>query len=311
MKLKPAERKWFLKKRRAFLTFLGGAVGAWGVNAVLDRTSGRIHKALLPEKGAPEKLHTRLDLAFDLFLRSKGRTDFSLPENWTQGPPDVILPDGRKTYGHEAAVLQTIVRFLDRHMLITWDARDEPWSALKNASRVMLASGSSNLDSAGIIGTPESPLFSTKLGDRQIDLTYVIGMGTGELTRLQYNKSVTRNRLAIRNPADAIVVQATGENGIQVDDYLLVTRVPGPSPHTVVTVLSGLHGPGTRAAELLFNNTVSGQDLDELASAIHHEPGQPAYFQAVFRASHFVEVDGSSVPTEIELVTEGCPPVRL
>jgi hypothetical protein len=304
-------RKWLLKERRAFLSFLVGAAGGWIVNATLDKVSGQIHKALLSDSGAPEQLHKRLDLEFELFLRSEGRTDFSLPEDWTAGPPDVVLPNGKKTYGHEAVVLKTIARFLDRHMLITWDVRDKAWNASRDGSRVMLASGSSNLDSARIIGTPAMPFFSTKLRDQQINLAYAIGMGTGELTRLQYHKSVTRNRLAICNPDQAIVVQAAGDCGMQVDDYLLVTRVPGPLPRTVVTVLSGLHGPGTRAAELLFNNTVSGRDLEELASAIDYEPGKPIYYQAVFRASAFTEVDGSSVPTEIELVTEGCPPVRL
>jgi len=174
----------------------------------------------------------------------------------------------------------------------------------------MLASGSSNLATQDVIGTPERPNFSPKIGESRIALPYAIGMGTGKLKRLQYGEHIERSRLAICTSEEKIVAQAEGRHGHQVDDYLLVTRVPGTRPDIVLTVLAGLHGPGTRSAEMLFS-TIRQRDLDELASWIDYKPEHIPYFQAVFRASRFTKVNGSDVPAHLELVTEGCPPRRL
>jgi hypothetical protein len=257
----------------------------------------------------------RASLVYELFLSSETETEFIPPTNWGKGLPDVPLPGGVKTYGHEAAVLKSIANFVGLSVpLETWDIKKNSWLAHQNCSQVMLASGSSNLATRTVIGTPERPMFGCSVGGRAVRLTYSIGMGSGVITRHQYHEQVTRNKLAICKADGSRVLQAEkGPDGFQADDYLLVTRVPGPAPHSVYTVLSGLHGPGTRSAELLFS-ALSSKNLNELASCIGHERGHVPYFQAVFRASklNFSRVEGSQVPVHIELVTsEKCPPVPI
>jgi hypothetical protein len=221
----------------------------------------------------------------------------------------VELPRG-KTYGHEYEVLKAVSAFLSEAP-VTWDIRKEFWPSHASSSQVMLASGSSNRASRVIIGTPENPIFRPTLGDSSPKLAYSIGTGTGILKRWQYGREIERTALAICDETGRRILQAERVNGYQADDYLLVTRVPGPVPGTVFTVLSGLHGPGTRAAELLFRS-IAPSVLEDLASAINLKPGKIVYFQAVFRASAFVrEQFGSSVATKIELVREECPPIRL
>jgi hypothetical protein len=218
------------------------------------------------------------------------------------------LPNGTRTYGHEYEVLRSIVG-LFREEPTTWGGKKESWLAHVDSSQIMLASGSSNLASAEVIGTPRNPRFSIKIGEHVTNLVYAIGAGTGRLKRLQYGREVTVNANTVCT-VNGKIVQAAAQNRYQVDDYLLVTRAPGATPHTVFTVLSGLHGPGTRSAEMLFNR-IPAEELEKLASRIEHKAGTVPYFQAVFRASEFVESNGSSVPTRIELYDEGCPPIRL
>lgn len=249
------------------------------------------------------------DLAFELFLSSKVlRTEVICPSDWAARPPDIEMPNGTRTYGHEYEVLRSIVGMF-RDEPTTWEGKNESWLAHVDSSQIMLASGSSNLASAEVIGTPQNPKFALKIGKHRINLAYSIGAGTGRLKRLQYGREVSVNANTLCTVSGRIV-QAAAQNGYQVDDYLLVTRTPGAMPHTVLTVLSGLHGPGTRSAEMLFNS-IPAEELKKLTRRIDHKPGKVPYFQAVFRASGFVESNGSSVPTKIELHDEGCPPIRL
>jgi hypothetical protein len=274
------------------------------------KLTGSIHGSLMPAKSASfESARRRFELAGDLFLSSSKPTEFLPPADWSGGPPDVQLSDGTKTYGHEFEVLKAVAAFLSTEP-VTWDVRRQFWPAHSGCSQVMLASGSSNRASRVVIGTPEDPIFHPKLGESRPKLAYSIGTGTGTLKRLQYGKEIERTALAVCDETGRAVLQAEHSSGYQVGDYLLVTRVPGPVPGTVFTVLSGLHGPGTRSAELLFR-TVPPAVLEDLASRIDYRRGEIPYFQAVFRGSQFGEQFGSSVATKTELVTEGCPPVRL
>jgi|SRR5580704_12398146 hypothetical protein len=287
---------------------------AWTAFDKAHDLSGRIYKQLLPDDPSKDKglrRPTNRDLAFGLFLSSRAKTEFIPPSDWTHKPPDVPLADGTKTYEHEFEVLRSISSFLGQAP-ITWNESQEPWLAHANASQVLLASGSSNKGTRAVIGTPADPHFSPKIGGSQINLRYSIGMGTETASRLQYGEYIERNRHAILRNDNKIILQAEKLNGQQVDDYLLVTRLPGAMPDTVLTVLAGLHGPGTRSAELLFN-AIPPRDLEELASSIDYKPGDVPHFQAVFRASGFCEdvAAGSHIPTRLELVTEGCPPIRL
>jgi hypothetical protein len=297
---------------RTFLTISVWWV-IWRAHDLVEKLIGTAFNGLLSRKSTQEPLlpdDGRRNLAFELFLSSRApKTEVICPTDWSHKPPDVRLPNGKLTYGHEYAILQSIANFYDQAP-IAWDSKNESWLAHAHSSQIILASGSSNLASAEIIGTPTNPRFSTRLGDFQVNLTYAIKLADGRLKRLQYGEEIERRRHAICDKNKKVIVQADGAGGYQTDDYLLVTRLPGAAPDTVLTVLSGLHGPGTRSAEMLFQ-TVSTMDLGELATTIDHQSGNVPYFQAVFRASRFIELNGSSVPTEIELVTRGCPPIRL
>lgn len=303
----------------AYLSLLGAGVIWHGIHfykkAVLDPLSDRMkvwaHERIVP-KGtiAPKGIHACVDLKFELFLSSKAsRTDCILPTAWSRRPPDHELPGGMKTYGHEAAVLESLLHFIEQGD-VDLEVKEDSWLANTGSSRVMLASGSSNLASQEVIGTPMNPTLRAKLGNSEVSLTYTIGLGDGHVTRKQYGEMIDRTAHCLHGTATGKKLQAEMDSGRQVADYLLVTRIPGPTDGSVYTVLAGLHGPGTRSAELLFNS-VSGSDLEELASKIHHKSGQVTFFQAIFRASKFREVDGSDVPTRLELVTEQFPPVRI
>ena len=260
----------------------------------------------------PQNIIDRASLVYELFLSSEAQTEFIPPTNWGHKIPNVALPGGGRTYGHEAAVLKSIANFVCSSLpLVTWDINESSWLAHRDFSQVMLASGSSNLATRAVIGEPEKPMFISNLNGVAVKLAYSIGMGTGELKRHQYHEEIKRRALAICKADGSPALQAEGSGGWQRDDYLLVTRVPGPAPNSVYTVLSGLHGPGTRSAELLFT-ALSSQNLQRLASYIGHEHGHNPYFQAVFRASNFKIFDGSDVATHMELViSEKCPPVPI
>lgn len=301
--------------RRSVLAFLFGAVvGGFIEESVskpaVDLAKGRILKGLRPEGTtiAPSVLE-RARLAFELFLSSRAPTEFIPPRVWDHAPPDVALGDGTYTYEHEYEVLRSIAGVMSSAP-VTWDVRNDSWLAHTDCSQVALASGQSNEASRWLIGMADSPIWSPKVGERTIELAYSISRGTGRLKRWQYGEEIERHSLAVCNREGRSLAQAQASDGWQQDDYLLVTRLPGPKPNTVLTVLAGLHGPGTRSAEMLFS-AVSARDLEDLASRIGHKSGVVPHFQAVFRASRFQRIRGSDVATHMELVTEGCPPRRL
>lgn len=300
-----------LLDRRAFLTiFIWWAT--WGLLDSGKNLSGVAWDKLFapepqPKGSLPDS--ERRNLAFELFLSSRApQTEVIPPSNWIRRPPDIKLASGGATYGHEYAVLRSIADFYSQAP-ITWDRRSDSWLTHANSSQVILASGNSNLASAEIIGTSREPRFTVKSGDSQIKLTYAVGTGQGKLKRLQYGEEMPFNKNSICGTDGRALLQAEGE-GDQTDDYLLITRIPGQVPNTVSTILAGLHGPGTRSAELLFQ-TIAARELRELSDRIGHKSGGVPFFQAVFRASRFIEADGSKVPTELELVTNICPPVRI
>lgn len=83
-------------------------------------------------------------------------------------------------------------------------------------------------------------------------------------------------------------------------DYLLATRLPNVLGESDVVVLAGLHGPGTAGVEnLLFE--IAPESLEPIAKAA----GPSGYYQAIFRVSGFRVEDGTTIPTEIELVQYG------
>jgi len=247
-------------------------------------------------------------LTYALFLGSGAlKTQYLPPTDWYVKSPDVFLGNDQYTYGHEAEVLRSITRFLCHETLATWvpttiQRRPDPLS-----SHVLLGSGASNRLTRRLIGTPWEPQFEAA----GLKLHYTITQGDGTiLKRCQYYKEHAPKAHAICRSDETRLLQPQVRDGWQQDDFLVVTRMPGNISGTDRTIFAGLHGPGTRSAELLFTS-LSMRDLEHLASAIDFRPGRTPHFQAVFRASHFKELNGSHVPTSIELVTDTCPPLPL
>jgi hypothetical protein len=294
-------------------------LGNWALKKTLDATwdtaqekLGTVYRSFIQPK-RPDGMriqHERLELAYDLFFHSSVRTEFMPPTEWGNQPPDVEL-GGTKTYEHEAEVIRSITNTLYYSQRPeVWNVKDEPWLSHTDCSQVMLASGSSNPATRLILGTPDRPIFSPRVGDFTFKLKYSIAFATGTLRRWQYNNEIERPIMALVNEHGKKLFQPEIKAQRQVDDYLLVTRVPGPTPDSVLTVLAGLHAPGTRSSELLLNG-IAPSELQKLASCVDHRPGPVSYYQAVFRASGLEKRAGSDVASRLELVTEGCPPWRI
>src|SRR5664280_1377104 len=108
-------------ERRSFLAFLGGATShtLWETYK-----SGIVDPLVEPLKcwvagslswgaiATPQTIHQRPELVWDIFFSSRLRTEFIPPTDWGPTVPDVQLPGGTKTYGHEASVLSSIANFL-------------------------------------------------------------------------------------------------------------------------------------------------------------------------------------------------------
>ncbi len=293
--------------RRAVLSFLTGVpvgVAANELTPAVDRLLGL--KKLAPQPAlCPPEILERAELVYQLFLSSPvSRTEFIPPGSWLGGPPNVRLPGGTYTYQHEAEVLKSIASFLGSARLAAWQPVNLSWVPHDDNSQVLLGSGASNAATEAIFGRPESPHLSP--GSR---LHYLITLGRGQFLRWQYGQEIERQAYGICGTDRKVLVQADGRGGWLQEDYLLVTRMPGKVRGTVLTVFAGLHGPGTRATELLFRS-LSLDDLRTLADCIGAEPGLTPFYQAVFRASRF-ERGISDVATHIELVRHGCPPRPL
>jgi len=255
--------------------------------------------------GVPARGAARAALIHQLLLYSGAeRTQFIPPRDWTLGLPDVDLGSGVSTYGHEAQVLRSIARFLCSEHLAIWQPTRAKPRPDPHSSQVLLGSGSSNSATRRLIGAPWSPMVN--LGSLQ--LHYTIGDGKGTLKRYQYGRELERPAHAICTHDLRPVLSPEARGGWQQDDYLLVTKIPGNVKNTVRTIFAGLHGPGTRATELLFDSVPLG-DLEELAAAVGSHVGRACYFQAVFRASAFITVDGSQIATRLALAD--CPPLPI
>jgi hypothetical protein len=195
-----------------------------------------------------------------------------------------------------------------------------PYKAMKipppqelNVSKVIIGSGAANSFAETYMGKPGNPLFETST----CPLVYGVGMGRGSFFRKQYGLDIERNAHAICGRDKRPLLHPESQDKTQTDDYLLVTRIPGEKEGTVITLFTGLHGPGTRAAEILFSEqSIPMKELEKLAELVKLRPGKTAYYQAVFRASQFdpnliSDHTNSDVATKLELVTKKCPPVPL
>jgi hypothetical protein len=255
----------------------------------------------------------RRDLVYHLFLRSEiGDTEFLPADKWSGGQPDKKIASGRLTYGHEATVCNAMADFLHIDLNLPYAKAEAADVAHGPDSKIILGSGAVNDEAAKYLGTPDDP--KSRYGS--LRLHYGIGNGTGMLKRWQYGKEIERKAHIIRDARGRRICEPDSQNQYQKDDFLLVTRLPGEEPGTCNTLFTGLQGPGTRAAELLFSERVPLDDLRKLAGMIDSRPGETPFYQAVFRASKFDsnlarDTTNSDVATEINLVIDKCPPLKL
>jgi hypothetical protein len=255
----------------------------------------------------------RRDLVYHLFLRTdEGQTKFFPAGNWSGGTPNRRTSSGDLTYGHEGEVCDSIEDFFHIDFAIPKELAESDLQSDGQVSKTIIGSGSSNSSAAEYLGTPEQP----ELSAGSVKLHYAIKQESGTLKRRQYGKEIERNKHAICDVHLRSLLVPEDESGWQKDDYLLVTRLPGEYPGSCITLFCGLHGPGTRAAELLFRPVISLQDLRKLADAINVRPGKTPFYQAVFRATSLDpnlkhDPTDSHVATKLELIVDKCPPVPL
>lgn len=304
-----------------FLSFATGVASSYVANKLSDpdHSNSKLVGPSYLEPTADVMLRGRdySYLGYHLFLSSLAtEIAFRAPRNWkrTDGsyhPPDTRLPDGQMTYGHEACVFRAISTFLHKELGVNWENMASLPEVGTDNSRVLLGSGASNAETEEILGRPEAPRFGTPA----CTLYYGIGQELEALRRWQYGGFVTPNVHTICDRDGKTLLRPESRGGDQIDDYLLVTRMPGPQPGTALTIFAGLHGPGTRSAERIFSS-LSLKDMTDLASIINLQRREIPYFQAIFRASEFRrnpsdDPTDSDVANELELVTTICPPRRL
>jgi hypothetical protein len=125
------------------------------------------------------------------------------------------------------------------------------------------------------------------------------------IERLQDGKELITKNYCLRTAGGTGLLMPKTDRRIQKDDYLLVSRVPGPNGGSA-TIFGGLHGAGTRAVDLLLHS-INPDELEYLRQAIHSAP----YFQAVFKVTELAEIDNTTMPMSIALVKNDFPPVAL
>jgi hypothetical protein len=110
-----------------------------------------------------------------------------------------------------------------------------------------------------------------EVDERAVARRYVAGRGL-----------VERPNWRIAGPG-RIFIPHVDDQGVLMDDYLLVTRLRNYLSHSAIdegrfiVSFGGSHGTGTRALELLFQNT------PVLAQIAAQRQNRPAAFQALFR----------------------------
>lgn len=263
---------------------------------------------MTPTRQAPA--NERADLIRDLFLDLTADTDVIPPSDWEPQKPDIEVAKGLWTYGHEWHVMNAIKGFLPEST--TWDVSDKEFYTHPNHSLICLGSGVSNLATREVLGNPHSPKWAIPHGDgKVVALNYAMSyLESGTVERAQCGRVYKGQESVIQQAGGSVVARPESVHGKLVEDYLLVTRIPGIVAGTTRTYFAGLHGPGTRSTELLFHS-IHPSELIYLADSITLRARETAYFQAIFRAREFKPVDGSDVAMELTCMRGHFGPIRL
>ncbi len=222
----------------------------------------------------------------------------------------VPFEGGHETYGHEYSVLLCLKEQLPARQ---WEFVDDEWDPMATHALVCLGSGASNLLTKSLVGDLVTPRFHVGNEHETVRLPYgTNAVGGDKVWHLQHDELYPGGNSAIvAADGSSLALPQLGKERRLIEDYLLVSRIPGRQPGTTATIFAGLHDPGTRATELAVAN-LRAKDADYLAKRLNWNGREPVrYFQAVFRASDFEEVQRSWVPRRIECVTDACPPQIL
>lgn len=316
------ERHGVNKGRRRFMSFmtflgLGGRYYARisgesylaepGKNAI----RALVHEALAEQASATQRVDTQPSaLAYELFFMGPD-VDIIPPSEWEPQEADIEVRPGVKTYEHEFQVMRSVKRFFrdSAH----WTVRDQPWDATPENSLTLLGSGVSNPATFDFLGDKENRKWAVTFPQGRVQLAYSMKPVQGLVEREQYGRTYRGPASAIVDSSGREVARPDAPKGKLKEDYLLVTRLPGWAgvEGTSVLIFAGLHGPGTRAAELVFTS-IDPKELSYLADEIGLSSNRPTpYFQAVFRATSFRLKDGSDVAQELVCMKKDCPPVVL
>jgi hypothetical protein len=245
----------------------------------------------------------RLDLLEHLFFRTEKQTALIVPTHHPDLRPTVAVRDSVKTYPGDFEAFRAI-----RNLFPTAKAASDD-DLVVDSSQALVCVGSqiSNVVSKKVLGDPSRRHFSVSWHGKNIRLAYAMQvLPSTQIARWQDDEVlVTKNYGIFRSGYSTPLVPQTVRSE-QKDDYLLVTRVPGPDGGSV-TIFGGVHGSGTRALSLLMSDKIEIGDLRYLAKAINSEQ----YFQAVFHVTGLEPRGDTTVPTSIALIRREFPPVPL
>jgi len=177
-------------------------------------------------------------------------------------------------------------------------------------SIILFGSQVSNLNTRELMGNPwrDDPILSVQGEGWQADLRWNLHTPPSSpmTERVQFGEVWrTENHMFADRHGQPISPKAG--IGWMEDDFLLVTVLPRyGSENQRIVVFSGIHAPGSQAAELLFR-TPSSSDLRKLLKKVRREP----FYQALFRVAVSRDASSQFVPTKLELVEGHCLEVRF
>jgi hypothetical protein len=142
-------------------------------------------------------------------------------------------------------------------------------------------------------------------------------VGNGQVRRFVAGKGLVERPpwqiRDLRGGAAPRFVPRTNSEGLLVEDYLLVTRLPNflspnaESKGQFLVSFGGAHGTGTRAIKLLFKNKkLMAHVVTELKSKNANITGRiggtPSAYQLLFRVSKIKHGPRGSIPRSLELL---------
>ncbi len=294
------------RRRFAAVTISVAGAGIAAIKAVAPNAAWDAIKMIYVRFAGP-RTHTipgDLELLKHLFFDSPSPMDVVPSAHHSTQAPTIEVSEGVYTYPNQEQAI-TAIRDLFETIDVVWD---EPWEIDPTHSLICIGSPASNLVSKRIFGSTLNPRFRIPSHKSLVHLPYALALVPGvKVWRVQDGRRHQTDEYAIiDHNGNHLVQPAVDVHKKLLNDFLLVSRIPGRREGTDIVIYSGLHGPAIRAIDLLFY-CIHPKDLVALKDSI----GASRYFQAVFRVTELREDGGTTVPSGLELVRTKCPPVPL